>query len=45
MSGGPREYKSADGTSFKFEEVNKLLKSKQRASSVIEELKMEEIIQ
>jgi hypothetical protein len=29
MTGNTREYKSIDGTSFRFEEVNKLLKSKQ----------------
>ena len=28
MTGNTREYKSVDGTSFRFEEVNKLLKSK-----------------
>jgi hypothetical protein len=28
MTAGPREYKSADGTSFRFEEVSKLKQAK-----------------
>ena len=40
MTRNPIEFKSVDGTSFKFEEVQKLIKSKQRAA--IDEIKMED---
>ena len=40
MTRNPIEFKSVDGTSFKFEEVQKLIKSKQRAA--IDEIQIED---
>jgi hypothetical protein len=43
MRGNNREYKSVDGTSFRFEQVDKLKKSKQVAG-IEEEVKMEDVV-